>query len=64
MTVQAVLLSRAAWPGTAGQRWSSITVAVLIGAHLPQFPLPEPVRIIHGMAVGISLLWWVFSVRR
>lgn len=64
LTVGGVLLARAAWSGTGGLRWSSITVAVLIGAYLPQFLLPEPIRIMHGVALGISLVWWAFSVRR
>lgn len=60
--IGAVLLTVARWRGRSsqgpGSGWQAVPVAVLVCLYLPQFFAPDPVRIIHGLLLGIACALW------
>lgn len=59
--IGAVLLARAA---TGRARPAAVATAVLVVLYLPQFFLPAPGRMLHGLLLGAALAWWALSLRR
>lgn len=53
--IGAVLLARAM---SGRERVPATLAAVLVALYLPQFFLPVPGRIAHGLLLGTALLWW------
>lgn len=59
--IGAVLLARAA---TGRARPAAVVTAALVVLYLPQFFLPAPGRVLHGLLLGAALAWWALSLRR
>lgn len=59
-----ILLAVAIWRGGVLPRTSALLLAAMIALYLPQFFLPAPGRIVHGVLLGIGALWLAIALWR
>lgn len=59
--VGVALLARAA---ASRQRPAAVATAALVALYLPQFFLPAPGRVLHGLLLAAALAWWALEMRR
>ena len=57
LAVAAITAAIALWRSGTYQKWSGVPLAAGIALYIPQFLGTQPVRVAHGLLVGIGCLW-------
>lgn len=62
VAIGAIVMAVAVAKTDAINRWSAFVMAAGITLYLPQFFLPPAGRIIHGLILGLALIWMAWSL--
>ncbi|MER7556253.1 hypothetical protein ABTZ46_04895 [Nocardioides sp. NPDC126508] len=64
IAIAAVLVAVAVWRSGSLPRWSTVPLAALLVTMLPQFFLPQSLRIVWGVLVAAAALWLASALWR
>ncbi|PTB19123.1 hypothetical protein C9I57_18955 [Trinickia symbiotica] len=58
LAIAAFIVAIAIWRSVSYPRWSGIPLAIGLALYIPQFFGTQPLRVAHGLLVGIGC-WWI-----
>lgn len=58
LAIAGIILAITIWRSVTYPKWSGIPLAVGLALYIPQFLVTQPLRLAHGLLVGVGC-WWI-----
>jgi hypothetical protein len=62
--VSAVMVATAVWRSRVFRKWSGLPFAVGFALYIPPFFGTQPIRVAHGVLVGVGCIWLARELER
>ncbi len=62
VAIVAILIAIALWRSSVLPRWSGVTLGIGLALYIPQFAFSHPIRVAHGVVLGVGSLWLASSM--